>query len=213
MGRVGEDAGGRPVPVRGESGVGRFVMVAVRSLRGLVCAAGVALVVAGCGTGGEDAAPAVTTTTGLPIAPEAPASFDPCAIPQEILASENLVRGISDANVDGGQGIKWRGCRYVAPDSYAVGITTTNLTLGVVRDDENFVVRQEYTVDGRAAIGVTTVDEPNPRGRCIFYVEMAGGSLELSMSNPESRNKTGDLDTCGLALGLAEKVVPLIPDA
>lgn len=187
-------------------------MVAVRSLRGLVCAAGVALVVAGCGTGGEDAGPAVTTTTGLPIAPEAPTSFDPCAIPQDILASEDLRKGVSDANVDGGQGIKWRGCRYVAPDSYAVGITTTNLTLGVVRDDDHFTVRQEYTVDGRAAIAVNRADDTDVRASCIFYVEMAGGSLELSMTNPASNKKTGQLDTCGLALGLAEKLVPLIPD-
>jgi hypothetical protein len=89
-----------------------------------------------------------------------------------------------------------------------VGITTTNLTVDVVGGDEDFVLRGEYEVDGRRAIGVHGVDQSDPRARCLFYVEMAGGSLELSMSNPSSRDKTGHLDTCGLALGLAEKLAP-----
>ena len=92
----------------------------------MVVSAASVLVLAGCSSGGE-AAPVVTTTTGLPIAAEAPASFDPCTdIPQSVLDSENLRRGASkNANYDGGRGIKWRGCSFVAPDSYAVGITTT----------------------------------------------------------------------------------------
>ncbi|MGV9925203.1 DUF3558 domain-containing protein [Nocardia rhamnosiphila] len=189
-------------------------MAAVRSVRGILFGVGVALLVAGCGSETGGTASPVTTTTGLPIAAEAPSSFDPCTdIPQDVLASEDLRRGVTDANVDGSRGIKWRGCSYVAPDSYAVGITTTNLTLPVVRDNKDFVLRGEYTVDGRAAIGVHGVDQSDPRGRCLFYVEMEGGSLELSMSNPPSRDKTGHLDSCELALGLAEKVVPLIPDA
>ncbi|MFI5720347.1 DUF3558 domain-containing protein [Nocardia sp. NPDC051750] len=189
-------------------------MTAVRAIRGMMCGAGIALLVAGCGTDSEGTATPVTTTTGLPIAAEAPSSFDPCTdIPPEILASESLVPDGLDSNVDGGQGIKWRGCGYVAPDSYAVGITTTNLTLPVVRDNDRFVVRHEYTVDGRAAMAVDAADDPDVRASCTFYVEMAGGSLELSMDNPASNDKTGHLDTCGLALGLAEKVAPLIPDA
>ncbi len=188
-------------------------MTVGRSIRGIVCGVGFALLVAGCGTDSGGTATPVTTTTGLPIAAEAPSSFDPCTdIPQDVLASEDLRRGVTDANVDGAQGIKWRGCRYVAPDSYGVGITTTNLTLEVVRNNEEFSVRDEYTVDGRPAIAVDAVDQSDKRASCTFYVEMAGGSLELSMSNPGSRSKTGHLDTCGLALGLAEKVAPLIPD-
>jgi hypothetical protein len=175
---------------------------------------GVALLIAGCDSGTEGTASPVTTATGLPIAAEAPSSFDPCTdIPQEVLASEDLRRGVTDANVDGGQGIKWRGCSYVAPDSYAVGITTTNLTLPVVRDNDQFVVRQEYTVDGRAAMAVDAAGDTDVRASCLFYVEMVGGSLELSMDNPASRDKTGQIDTCQLSLGLAEKIVPLIPDA
>lgn len=189
-------------------------MAAVRSVRGILCGVGVALLVAGCGSETGGTVSPVSTTTGLPIATEAPSSFDPCTdIPQEVLASENLVPDGLDSNVDGSQGIKWRGCGYVAPDSYAVGITTTNLTLPVVRDNDKFVVRQEYTVDGRAAMAVDAADDPDVRASCSFYVEMEGGSLELSMSNPSSNDKTGHLDTCGLALGLAEKVVPFIPDA
>nr|WP_265807125.1 DUF3558 domain-containing protein [Nocardia zapadnayensis] len=189
-------------------------MAAVRSVRGILCGVGVALLVAGCDSGSGGTASSVTTTTGLPIAVEAPSSFDPCTdIPREVLASENLVPDGLDSNVDGSQGIKWRGCGYVAPDSYAVGITTTNLTLPVVRDNDRFVVRQEYTVDGRAAMAVNSADDSDVRASCLFYVEMDGGSLELSMDNPASRDKTGHVDTCQLSLGLAEKVAPLIPDA
>ncbi|MEU4312873.1 DUF3558 domain-containing protein [Nocardia sp. NPDC024068] len=189
-------------------------MAVVRSIRGILCGVGVALLVAGCDSGSGGAESPVTTTTGLPIAAEAPSSFDPCTdIPQDVLASESLVPDGLDSNADGGQGIKWRGCGYVAPDSYAVGITTTNLTLPVVRDNEEFVVRQEYTVDGRAAMAVDAAGAPDVRASCLFYVEMEGGSLELSMDNPASNDKTGQLDTCGLAQGLAEKIAPLIPDA
>ncbi|WP_459545536.1 DUF3558 domain-containing protein [Nocardia sp. X0981] len=189
-------------------------MTVGRSMRGILCGVGAALLVAGCGSGTEGSASSVTTTTGLPIAAEAPSSFDPCTdIPQEVLASEDLRRGVTDANVDGSRGIKWRGCSYVAPDSYAVGITTTNLTLPVVRDNDQFVVRQEYTVDGRAAIAVNAADDTDVRASCLFYVEMNGGSLELSMDNPASNDKTGHLDTCELGLGLAQKLAPLIPDA
>lgn len=188
-------------------------MTVGRSIRGIVCGVGIALLVAGCGTDSGGTATPVATTTGLPIAAEAPSSFDPCTdIPQDVLASEDLRRGVSDANVDGAQGIKWRGCSFVAPDSYAVGITTTNLTLEVVRSNEKFRVRNEYTVDGRPAIAVDAVEQSDTRASCTFYVEMAGGSLELSMSNPASNAKTGHLDTCGLSLGLAEKIAPLIPD-
>lgn len=189
-------------------------MAAVRSVRGILCGVGVALLVTGCGSGSGETASPVTTTTGLPIAAEAPSSFDPCTdIPQEVLASEDLRRGVTDANVDGSRGVKWRGCRYVAPDSYAVGITTTNLTLPVVRENDEFSVRQEYSVDGRAAIAVDAAGDSDVRASCLFYVEMEEGSLELSMDNPASRNKTGHIDTCQLSLGLAEKIVPLIPDA
>ncbi|MEV0047458.1 DUF3558 domain-containing protein [Nocardia rhamnosiphila] len=188
-------------------------MAAVRSVRGILCGVGVALLVAGCDSGSGGTASPVTTTTGLPIAAEAPSSFDPCTdIPQDVLASENLVPGITDANVDGAQGVKWRGCRYVASDSYAVGITTTNLTLAAVRENKSFAVRQEYTIDGRAAMAVDAVDNDDPRASCLFYVEMTGGSVEFSMSNPSSRNKTGHMDTCELARGLAEKVIPDVPD-
>ncbi|MEV0107922.1 DUF3558 domain-containing protein [Nocardia sp. NPDC050799] len=189
-------------------------MAAIRSVRGILCGVGVALLVAGCGSETGGTASPVTTTAGLPIAAEAPSSFDPCTdIPQEVLASEDLRRGVTDANVDGSGGIKWRGCSYVAPDSYAVGITTTNLTVDMVRANTDYRVQGEYTVDGRTALAVNSVDHPEPRRRCLFYVAMEAGSLELSMSNPSSNDKTGHLDTCELALGLAEKVVPFVPDA
>jgi hypothetical protein len=195
-------------------GVGRLVITAVRPIREMLCCAGFALLLASCASVSGRTVPAVTTTTGLPIAAEAPSSFDPCFdIPDQILASENLVRGVTDANVDGSRGIKWRGCSYVAPDSYAVGITTTNLTLPVVRGNEQFVVRQEYIVDGRTAIAVDAADDPDVRASCLFYIEMERGSLELSMDNPSSNDKSGHLDTCELSLRLAQKLAPLLPDA
>ncbi|MGW5384424.1 DUF3558 domain-containing protein [Nocardia sp. NPDC003963] len=189
-------------------------MAAIGSVRGILCGVGAVLLVAGCGSETGGTASPVTTTTGLPIAAEAPSSFDPCTdIPQDVLASEDLRPDSLDSNVDGGQGIKWRGCGYVAPDSYAVGITTTNLTVDVVKGNDEYVIRGEYTVDGRTAVAVNSIDHPEPRRRCLFYVEMAGGSLELSMSNPSSNKKTGHLDSCELSRALAEKVAPLIPDA
>jgi hypothetical protein len=68
-------------------------------------------------------------------------------------------------------------------------------------------------VDGRAAMAVNAADNADVRASCLFYVEMEGGSLELSMDNPASRDNTGHIDTCELSLGLAQKVAPLIPDA
>ncbi len=187
----------------------------MRCSRAGFMAVGVVFLVAGCGSSTDGEAVGVEgTTTGQGLAAEVPAGFDPCKdIPKSVLDSEGLrvASSNNNADYDGAGGIKWRGCRWASPDGYGVGITTTNLTVEQVRANTKLTVRAEYTVDGRAAVAASRSDTKNPRSVCTLTIAMQGGGLEFSLDNPDSRRKTGHLDTCELARGLAEKVVPLIP--
>ncbi|MGY0500797.1 DUF3558 domain-containing protein [Nocardia sp. FBN12] len=178
-------------------------------------AVGAVLLVAGCGGSTDGQAEGVeTTTSGQGLAADVPAGFDPCRdIPKSVLDSERLrvASSNNNADYDGAGGVKWRGCSWAAPDSYAVGITTTNLTVDRVRANTKLTIRDEYMIGGRAAVAASRADNKDPRSVCTLTVAMQGGGLEFSLDNPESNELTGHLDTCQLARGLAEKVVPLIP--
>ncbi|TLF60793.1 DUF3558 domain-containing protein [Nocardia cyriacigeorgica] len=198
------------------------LVVIARAVRvGLLGVAAV-VVAAGCssGTDGkatpEGASEQGTAVSATPtLAAEVPSGFDPCTdIPASIIKEEDMRADSPEhgnADYDGSGGRKWRGCGWVVPDSYAVGITTTNLTVDMVRSNKNFTVRWEASIGGRRAVAVNGVDEADPREGCTLNVEMKGGSLEFSMINPASNDKTGGMDTCELARGLAEKVVPHVP--
>ncbi|MGQ4614754.1 DUF3558 family protein [Nocardia sp. R7R-8] len=179
------------------------------SQRLTILAVGTALVLTACNSSADDAAPAGATSTNPSIAPDVPTGYDPCTdIPQSVLDSENLrSKDKQDSNASGG--VKWRGCAWLQTDGYAPVITTTNITVDMVRN-KKFADAREYTINGRRAISTRQVEE-HPDGVCTINVEMKGGSLEFFLSNPPSRKKTGSLDTCALARTLAEKVVPTIP--
>ncbi|WP_083887967.1 DUF3558 domain-containing protein [Nocardia asiatica] len=179
------------------------------SWRPTILALGAALVLTGCDSSSNDAAPTGASSVTPSVAPDAPTGYDPCAdIPQSVLDSENLRHKTNeDANASGG--IHWRGCGWVQPDGYAPAIRTTNLTVDMVRD-KKFADTREYTINGRRAISTRQVEE-HPDAVCTINVEMKGGSLEFFLSNPPSNRKTGKIDTCTLARALAEKVVPTVP--
>ncbi|MBF6262142.1 DUF3558 domain-containing protein [Nocardia farcinica] len=180
-----------------------------RSVVGGVLALGVVVVLGGCDSSVDGDAGSTESTTAT-VAADVPTGFDPCEdIPQSVLDSENLTMKLNaDSDVSGG--IKWRGCRWVQPDGYAASIRITNITVDMVRS-KNFPDARETSIDGRAAITSRQVDE-HPEAVCTLNVEMRGGSLELNLSNPPSRKNTGSRDTCALTTGLAQKVVPAIPD-
>lgn len=142
------------------------------------------------------------------MAPDAPTGYDPCTdIPQAVLGSENL-RNKEDDDFSGG-GVKWEGCGWVQPDGYAAAIRTTNLTVEMVRDKKS-PGTVEFLIGDRKAI-ISQQLKTDTDTACNVNVEIAGGSLEFLLSNPPSNSKTGHLDTCVLARGLAEKVVPTMP--
>ncbi|WP_280182956.1 DUF3558 domain-containing protein [Nocardia cyriacigeorgica] len=190
--------------------------------RYLLAIGAVVLVAAGCGGSTEgEAQPVgstgVTSPTGGTsaaeggIAADVPSGFDPCVdIPEDVLASEGL-RNRSTSNNSGSNGIKWQGCRWSQPDAYSTTISVTNITVDMVRDNKNRTVRDEYTIAGREAIASHVSDESEPTSVCTLHVAMKGGSIEFGLNNPASNRQTGHIDTCQLARGLAEKVVPLIP--
>ncbi|MGW4717476.1 DUF3558 domain-containing protein [Nocardia sp. NPDC004260] len=179
------------------------------SRRLTILAVGITLILTGCDSTADDAAPTRATSTSPTIASDVPTGYDPCSdVPQSVLDSESLRhRTNEDHNASGG--IKWRGCGWVQPDGYAPAITTTNITVDMVRD-KKFADTHEYTINGRRAISTRQVEE-HPDAVCTINVEMKGGSLEFFLSNPPSNRKTGQLDTCALAKTLAEKVVPTMP--
>lgn len=225
-GRVAVIAGGGgagPVSAKVWMPAPEDLVVIARAVRVGLLGVGAVLVAAGCssatdgqatpeGASGQGAAAASTTPS---LAAEAPSGFDPCTdIPASIIKEEDMRADSPEhgnADYDGSRGIKWRGCGWAVPDGYAVGITTTNLTVDMVRDNKEFTVRWEDRIGGRRAVAINTADEKDPRASCTLNVEMKGGSLEFSMDNPASRDKTGHMDTCELARGLAEKVVPHVP--
>lgn len=174
-----------------------------------ILAVGAALVLTGCGPADDDASPTPASSASPTIPPDVPTGYDPCTdIPQSVLDSENLrSKDKQDSNASGG--IKWRGCGWLQTDGYAPVITTTNITVDMVRD-KRFPDTREYAINGRRAISTRQVEE-HPDAVCTINVEMKGGSLEIFLSNPPSRKNTGSLDTCALARTLAEKVVPTIP--
>ncbi|WP_280411241.1 DUF3558 domain-containing protein [Nocardia asiatica] len=185
-------------------------MTSARNSRRLaVLAVGAALVLTGCDSSADDAAPTSTASASPSIAADVPVGYDPCTdIPQSVLDSENLrSKDKQDSNAAGG--VKWRGCAWIQTDGYAPVITTTNITVDMVRD-KKFADTREYTINGRRAISTRQVEE-HPAGVCTINVEMKSGSLEIFLSNPPSRKNTGSLDTCALARTLAEKVVPTMP--
>jgi hypothetical protein len=185
-------------------------MTSGRTLRRLtVLAVGAALVLTGCDSSADDAAPTGAASTSPSIAADVPIGYDPCTdIPQSVLDSENLrSKDKQDSNASGG--VKWRGCGWVQTDGYAPVITATNITVDMVRD-KKFADTREYVINGRRAISTRQVEE-HPDAVCTINVEMKGGSLQFFLSNPPSRKNTGSLDTCALARTLAEKVVPTIP--
>ncbi|MEV0337784.1 DUF3558 domain-containing protein [Nocardia sp. NPDC050713] len=179
-----------------------------------VLAAGVGL--AGCGgsTEGEarpsSAATSATTASGLAV--DVPQSYNPCTdVPESVLKSERLVKAVADnkANADGPDGVKWRGCRWVQSNGYAVSIQVTNMTVPYVRENYFNDVR-ELAIASRPAITARRSDTRSSEV-CSINVEMRGGTLEFHLDNPPSRRETGHIDTCQLGLALAEKVVPTLP--
>ncbi|MEV4129699.1 DUF3558 domain-containing protein [Nocardia sp. NPDC049707] len=164
---------------------------------------------AGCGSSGDGGATAASTTTTSLADIDVPRGYDPCKdIPASVLDSEKL-HGQNLDNTDASGGVKWRGCSWIRSNGYAASITTTNLTVEMVRN-KNFTDARELAIEGRRAISTRQVEE-HPDAVCTINVEMKGGSLEFFLSNPPSRSETGKLDTCELARTLAEKIVPTIP--
>ncbi|MEU0876504.1 DUF3558 domain-containing protein [Nocardia brasiliensis] len=186
-----------------------------KSWRVGVLVLGAVFVVGGCGPSDGDGAPAKpregdSTSSSKPgLAADVPSGYDPCNdIPQGVLDSEQLrSKDKEDANAAGG--VKWRGCAWIQTDGYSPTIRTTNITVDMVRDKQ-FQDAVEFTVNGRRAIS-TRQNSDHPEAVCSVNVEMKGGSLEVFLSNPPSRKKTGALDTCQLARTLTEKVVPTMP--
>jgi len=90
------------------------------------------------------------------------------------------------------------------------GSRAGNLTIDLIRS-RNFPETTEFTINGRRAISTRQFDGPYIKEACTVDVEMKGGSLEFNLNNPPSNRDTGSSDSCVLARGLAEKVVPSLP--
>ncbi|MFI5718030.1 DUF3558 domain-containing protein [Nocardia sp. NPDC051750] len=165
------------------------------------------LLAAGCGTSTEGSA----EPSGISVAaPQIPDKFDPCTdIPQEILDTEGLHSTNSSTSTDEMRrgDIAWSGCRWVVSDGYATSISATNLTIEMVRK-RGVPGSREVVVDGRKAI-LTQSTGPEA---CGLNAELVGGSLEFAVDNPSSNRLTGDQDPCDIAMRLAEKVLPLVPE-
>ncbi|WP_433631419.1 DUF3558 domain-containing protein [Nocardia sp. CA-120079] len=182
------------------------------TLFGAALAVGAVVLLSGCGSSTDGDAKPVATSTGAgpSLAADAPNSYDPCKdVPQNVLDSEKL-HGKDPDNSEASGGVKWRGCAWVRSNGYSVSIRTTNLTIDLIRS-RNFPEASEFTINGRRAISTRQFDGPYIKEACTVDVEMKGGSLEFNLNNPPSNRDTGSTDSCVLARGLVEKVVPSLP--
>ncbi|WP_239003650.1 DUF3558 domain-containing protein [Nocardia panacis] len=171
-------------------------------MRATVFAAAAIVVVAGCNGGGDSASGGQKKPT---VAADVPKGFDPCKdIPKSLMDSQGFI-ATSRKDTDGGGGIMWRGCGWVNDSEYTVSITTTNITLDMVRA-KGFRDPQEFMIGGRHAM---TTHQFKDDGACIADAEMKGGSLEILLDVPPSASAAGD--ACQLAHSLLEKISPLMP--
>ncbi|MBF6343780.1 DUF3558 domain-containing protein [Nocardia cyriacigeorgica] len=175
------------------------------------------VVLAGCGSSTEGTAEptggsAGTSAAEQAIAEDVPSGFDPCTdIPQEVLDSEGLHTTSSSSKDEMQSGkIKWKGCYWVVSDGYSTSISTTNLTLDMVRE-KNLPGARETTIAGRPVVIAHHSENQNNKTTCRLHAQMEGGSLEFAIDNAPSAPKTGSQYSCDIALRLAEKVVPLLP--
>ncbi len=169
------------------------------------------MTLAGCGTsedGSTDPEAVPSSGTGT-VAADVPSGFSPCDdIPESLLDSLELRQKIP-ADSDASGGIKWRGCMWAQPDGYAVGITTTNITVEMV-EAKDFADTRKLTVAGREAISSRQSDVET-KASCTLLVAMLGGGLEFALTNSPTAKDTGHRDACDLVRELAETIVPTVP--
>ena len=129
------------------------------------------------------------------------------------MQSEGFNERATPTDQKGAQGIRWTGCLWVVAggDGYSANLGTTNITLDMIRANKDWAVHQEFTVGGREALTYHDAQKTDMTSDCMMDVAMKGGSLEISIDNPPSRSKTGDVPSCDLAKRLAEQLVPTIP--
>ncbi|RJO76633.1 DUF3558 domain-containing protein [Nocardia panacis] len=176
-----------------------------KAVRATVFAVAAVVVVAGCSDSGGSSSSGPGKDRPA-VAADVPQGFDPCKdIPATVMESLSL-EPTSPKVFDGSGGIKWRGCGWVKPSGYTVGITATNLTLGMVRA-KGFPDTRDFTIGLRSAVSTRRPDDSEA---CWVNVDMKGGTLEFLLNNPPYAS-TSKTDACELARGVAEKIAPSMP--
>ncbi|GAA5068479.1 DUF3558 domain-containing protein [Nocardia callitridis] len=147
-------------------------------------------------------------TEGSGMAAEAPAGFKPCDdLPQSFIDSARL-KGKILSNSSASGGIEWRGCQWTTSDIDVLAIHSTNITLDMVRW-KKFAYTRDLVIDGRQAV-VTRQLEDTP-DECLVNVELKGGSLEIVFDGFSSSRGPAALDSCDLAVDLAQQLAPSLP--
>ncbi|MFE3445006.1 DUF3558 domain-containing protein [Nocardia sp. NPDC059180] len=178
-----------------------------RSAAATGCA--LALAATGCGSGTTGTAVPTSSVEAQPSTAQ-PASFDPCTdIPQAILDAENLANQGPDTSRSGE--ITWTGCSFrdKQADGYDVRVVNTTLTLDQLQKKFADSYR-ETTFSGRRAAYYALFPDLGSES-CVVNVEMANGTLEFELYNPEVSSRTGDIPACDLVTDLAEQIVAVIP--
>lgn len=174
-----------------------------------VVAVGSAILLTGCESESDSRLDETGEATSSSVQADVPVGFDPCEdIPEQVVDAHNLTMPYPE-NSDASGGMKWRGCIWVqSGGGYGATIQATNITVEVV-EVKNFADIRSFSIDGRNAVSSRQIEERLEES-CTVNVEMSGGSLEVSITNPPS-SSTSDQDTCELARELAEDIVPSLP--
>ncbi|MGF6887250.1 hypothetical protein ABIA39_004385 [Nocardia sp. GAS34] len=184
--------------------------------RGIRCAAAVAgatALLAGCGpSGGGTAASSSAAPSTSAVAQTVPTAINGCDLPQSFITAEHLDSNPDKSDTQSGNAI-WRGCVWSTydGDGYGLDVSTTNLTIPMLQANAKYKVAEQLTIGGRQAITYHLASDIDLRAACLIHVEMKGGGLEFSITNPASHKATGTQDSCEIAKKLAEDIVPSIP--
>lgn len=129
-----------------------------------------------------------------------------------MIDAEQLKKGSEDNNWNSpGTARKWLGCSWIQSDGFAAGVAVTTITGQQIRESPSsqWVIGTQSTIAGRAAI-TYWMPARNPAENCNINVEMKGGGMEISITNPPSRRKSKDRNACDIATSMAEKLAPTI---
>ncbi|WP_043654842.1 DUF3558 domain-containing protein [Nocardia thailandica] len=174
-----------------------------------VCA--VTLTVAGCGETVTGSGAPTTSAAGTPLSKEQ--LFDPCTLPDSVIAATGADPATKDTNPLGREPSRFRACKWMAENSdgrsgHFMMVSSTTYTLEDYRANSLFHDFVDVQIGGRAGLR-SYVGNENPPVECDIAFNTSRGIVSVSTDKfVDSKTTT---DPCVFATKAAEQVVSSLP--